>query len=148
LEDRIQMTSFQLLRIALAAAVLPVLWAQAPLPRMISVEPTSGKVGDILTVTGENLEKTHVAEVFLTDGKNDLKVPVTEQGPTTLKFRIPPNVKPGRFALMILTAGKDPKYIEQPVKVTVVAEGSQPAEAKPEEAKPAQPKPEESKPQP
>jgi hypothetical protein len=147
-EDRIQMTSFQLLRMALAAAVLPVLWAQAPLPRMISVEPTSGKVGDILTVTGENLEKTHVAEVFLTDGKNDLKVPVTEQGPTTLKFRIPPNVKPGRFALMILTAGKDPKYIEQPVKVTVVAEGSQPAEAKPEEAKPAQPKPEESKPQP
>ena len=142
------MTSFQLLRMALAAAVLPVLWAQAPLPRMISVEPTSGKVGDILTVTGENLEKTHVAEVFLTDGKNDLKVLVTEQGPTTLKFRIPPNVKPGRFALMILTAGKDPKYIEQPVKVTVVAEGSQPAEAKPEEAKPAQPKPEESKPQP
>jgi len=137
------MTSFQLLRMALAAAVLPVLWAQAPMPRMISVEPTSGKVGDVLTVTGENLEKTHVAEVFLTDGKNDLKVPVTEQGATTLKFRIPPNVKPGRFALMILTAGKDPKYIEQPVKVTVES-----AEPKPEEARPAQPKPEEAKPQP
>jgi len=126
---------------ALAAAVLPVLWAQAPMPRMISVEPTSGKVGDILTVTGENLEKTHVAEVFLTDGKNDLKVPVTEQGATTLKFRIPPNVKPGRFALMILTAGKDPKYIEQPVKVTVESPEAKPAEPKPEEAKPAEPKP-------
>jgi len=142
------MTSFQLLRMALAAAVLPVLWAQTLMPRMISVEPTSGKVGDVLTVTGENLEKTHVAEVFLTDGKNDLKVPVTEQGATTLKFRIPPNVKPGRFALMILTAGKDPKYIEQPVKVTVESAEAKPAEPKPEEARPAQPKPEESKPQP
>lgn len=138
------MTLSQWIRWALAAAVLPVLWAQTPMPRMISVEPTSGKVGDILTVTGENLEKTHVAEVFLTDGKNDLKVPVTEQAATTLKFRIPPNVKPGKWALMILTAGKDPKYIEQPVKVTVEsAEG-----AKPEAPKAEEPKPEEVKPQP
>lgn len=138
------MTSSQLFRWALAAAVLPVLWAQTPMPRMISVEPTSGKVGDILTVTGENLEKTHVAEVFLTDGKNDLKVPVTEQAATTLKFRIPPNVKPGKWALMILTAGKDPKYIEQPVKVIVESAEA----AKPEAPKPEQPKPEETKPQP
>ncbi len=138
------MTLSALFRWALAAAVLPVLWAQTPMPRMTAVEPTSGKVGDILTVTGENLEKAHVAEVFLTDGKNDLKVPVTEQAATTLKFRIPPTVKPGKWALMILTAGKDPKYIEQPVKVTVES----PEAAKPEAAQPEQPKPEEAKPQP
>lgn len=134
----------------LAAAILPAsLWAQAAMPRMVSVEPTAGKVGDILTVTGENLEKTHVAELFLTDGKNDLKVPITEQASTTLKFRIPPSVKPGRFALMILTAGKDPKYIEQPVKVTVLepgAEAPKPPEAKPAEPKPEQPQPQQTKP--
>lgn len=93
--------------------------AQAAMPRMTSVEPTNGKSGDILTVTGENLEKENVAELFLTDGKNDLKVPITEQTATSMKFRIPANAKAGRFALMILTKGKDPKLIEQPVKVTV-----------------------------
>lgn len=129
----------------LAAAILPAsLWAQAAMPRMTSVDPNVGKVGDVLTVTGENLEKTHVAELFLTDGKNDLKVPITEQAATTLKFRIPQSVKPGRFALMILTGGRDPKYIEQPVKVTVLepgAEAPKPAEPKPEEPKPEMPAP-------
>jgi len=130
--------------LALAAAILTTsLRAQAPMPRMTAVEPTAGKVGDILTVSGENLEKSHVAEVFLTDGKNDLKVPITEQAATSIKFRIPPNAKPGRFALMILTAGRDPKYIEQPVKVTVQA----PGEAKPEAPKPEEPKPEPAKPE-
>ncbi len=130
----------------LAAAILPAsLWAQAAMPRMTSVDPAYGKTGDVLTVTGENLEKTHVAELFLTDGKNDLKVPITEQAATSLKFRIPPNVKPGRFALMILTAGKDPKYIEQPVKVTVLEPGAEPP--KPPAPPPAEPKPaEEPKP--
>lgn len=93
--------------------------AQAAMPRMTSVEPTNGKSGDILTVIGENLEKANVAELFLTDGKNDLKVPITEQTATSIKFRIPANAKAGRFALMILTKGKEPKLIEQPVKVTV-----------------------------
>jgi len=44
---------------------------------------------------------------------------VTEQTATSLKFKIPAGAKTGRFSLMILTGGKDPKYIEQPVKVTV-----------------------------
>lgn len=129
---------------ALAAVSFAVaLLAQAPMPRMTAVEPTTGKVGDILTVSGENLEKTHVAELFLTDGKNDLKVPITEQAATSIKFRIPQNAKPGRFALMILTAGRDQKYIEQPVKVTVLAPGeAQPEAPKPEEPKPEPPKPE------
>ena len=135
------MRSSLMAALALAVGASSLACAQAPMPRMVAVEPAAGKVGDILTVTGENLEKTHVAELFLTDGKNDLKVPITEQGATTLKFRIPPNAKPGRFALMILTAGKDPKYIEQPVKVTV-----QSPEAGTEQPKPEQPKAEETKP--
>ena len=60
-----------------------------------------------------------MAELFLTDGKNDLKVPIQEQTATNLKFKIPTAAKPGRFALMILTKGKEPKLIEQPVKVTI-----------------------------
>ena len=104
--------------IALLAAAL-VAAAQQPMPRMTSVDPPNGKSGAILTVAGENLEKDHVAKVFLTDGKNDTPVEITEQTATAIKFKIPEKVTAGRFALMLLTAGKEPKLIEQPVKVTV-----------------------------
>jgi len=89
------------------------------MPRMSTVEPTSGKKGDVVAITGENLDKDNVAKVFLTDGKNDTPVEVTEQSATSIKIKIPGAAKAGRLALMILTAGKEPKYIEQPVKVTI-----------------------------
>jgi hypothetical protein len=103
--------------ITLVAACLTVL-AQQPMPRMTSAEPANGKAGDVIAVTGENLDKAQVAKVYLTDGKNDYEVEVTEQAATGLKFKIPSKAN-GRLALMILTAGKDAKLIEQPVKVTV-----------------------------
>jgi IPT/TIG domain-containing protein len=94
-------------------------FAQQAMPRMTTVEPGNGKAGDLLTVAGENLDKPAVTKLYLTDGKNDLEVQMTEQAATSIKFKIPANAKAGRFSLMILTGGKDPKYIEQPVKVTV-----------------------------
>ena len=57
---------------------------------MTTVEPGNGKVGDELVVTGENLAKPGVAKLYLTDGKNDTEVTVTEQAATTIKFKIPP----------------------------------------------------------
>jgi hypothetical protein len=96
-----------------------VLYAQQAMPRMTGVEPDSAKAGDILTVSGEHLDKGEVMEVYLTDGKKDHKVKVTEQGPTAIKFQVPEKVAAGRFALMVLTGGKEPKLIEQPVKVTI-----------------------------
>lgn len=95
-------------------------WAQQAMPRMTSVDPMNGKGGDVIAVTGENLEKTAVAKVFLTDGKNDTPVEVTEQNATSIKFKIPAKVSPGtRLTLMVLTTGKDAKYIEQPVKLQI-----------------------------
>jgi hypothetical protein len=94
-------------------------YAQQAMPRMISVDPQNGKKGDVIAVTGENLQKDLVAKVFLTDGKNDTPVEVTEQTPTSIKFKIPVKAAAGRLALMVLTTGKDAKYIEQPVKVTI-----------------------------
>ena len=93
-------------------------FAQAAMPRMVSTEPGNGKVGDLIAVTGENLTKESVAKVYLTDGSNDLEVQITEQTATTLKFKIPAKAK-GKLALMILTAGKEAKLIEQPVKVAI-----------------------------
>ena len=94
-------------------------FAQQPMPRMVSVDPGNGKTGDVIAVTGENLEKAQVAKVYLTDGKNDMLVEVTEQAATLLKFKIPEKVTAGRFSLMLLTSGKEPKLIEQPVRLTV-----------------------------
>ena len=102
----------------LLAACLAAFGQQA-MPRMTTVDPGNGKAGDVITVAGENLEKAQVAKVYLTDEKHDLVVEVTEQNATTLKFKIPTSAAPGRFALMLLTAGKEPKLIEQPVKLTV-----------------------------
>lgn len=102
--------------VVLAAGVL---YAQQAMPRITSVDPDTAKAGDILTATGEHLDKGEVVEVYLTDGKKDTKVQVTEQAPTSLKVKVPDKVTPGRFALMVLTGGKEPKLIEQPVKVNI-----------------------------
>lgn len=104
---------------AVACLAVIAVFAQQAMPRMTTVEPANGKIGTVLTVNGENLQKEQVSKVYLTDGKNDVQVDVLEQAAKALKFKIPVKMKPGRFAIMLLTAGKDAKLIEQPVKVTV-----------------------------
>lgn len=101
----------------LAAALL--LSAQSTMPQMQTVDPVSAKIGDVVTVTGDNLGQDTVAAVYLTDGKADTKVEVTEQTAASIKFKIPAAMKTGRFALMVLTKGKDAKFIEEPVKVLI-----------------------------
>ena len=83
---------FFLLAILGGAALLI---AEAPMPQMKSVDPMTAKAGDILSVTGENLDKSTVAEVYLTDGSHDFKVVITEQAPDSLKVKIPATTKPG-----------------------------------------------------
>lgn len=105
----------------LAALVAPApLTAQDSIPRCSTVEPLSGKVGTEIVVTGENLGKAMVAELYLTDGTNDIKLVISDQTDTTLKTKIPASAKVGeRYKLMILTKGKEPKLIEQPVRFEV-----------------------------
>ena len=105
--------------ISLFIAASFAVYAEQAMPRMTSVDPPNGKRGDVISVTGENLQKDQVAKVYLTDGKNDVPVEVLEQTATTIKFKIPVKAAPGRLTVMVLTAGKDAKLIEQPVKVLV-----------------------------
>ena len=104
--------------ITLLAAASFAAWGQTPMPRMTSVDPQNGKTGDELVVSGENLQKSTVAKVYLTDGTHDFEVTVTSQKDTEIKFKIPEKAS-GRLALMVLTVGKDAKLIEQPVKVQI-----------------------------
>jgi hypothetical protein len=88
-------------------------------PKMTAVVPDTGKAGDILTVEGEFIGKASVAELYLTDGTTDWKCEIVEQSDTVIKFKVPAKAKQGRLSLMVLTAGPQPKLIEEPVKVTI-----------------------------
>ena len=118
-KGRYQMKLSFILPVILIVLCAQPLLPQAAMPRMTSVEPANGKVGDEVTVTGENLEKKNVSDVFLTDGSIDLKVVISEQTATAVKFKIPAKATAGRWALMVLTPGKEPKLIEQPVRVEI-----------------------------
>ncbi len=100
--------------VTLFALVAVTAWAQS----IQSVEPDTGKQGDELVVSGQSLDKDHVADLFLTAGGKDIKVKMVEQSAESIRFSVP-KVRPGRYKLMILTKGNDPAYLEQPVFCTV-----------------------------
>ncbi len=89
---------------------------------MSSVEPGVARVGEVLVAKGANLDAANVAELYLTDGANDLKVTMIEQTTTTIRFKVPIEAKPGHYSLMVLTKGITPRLMEQPVKLDVVPE--------------------------
>ncbi len=87
------------------------------LPRCSTLEPDTGKVGDVISLKGENLDKKSSADVFLTDGSKDVKVVISEQSASEIKFKVP-QLKAGRYHIAILTANKA-SIIDQPVVLTV-----------------------------
>lgn len=87
-------------------------------PVMKMVDPYTAKSGDVVTVTGVNLGKKIVAEVYLLLGTKQIKLTLTEQTDESLKFTVPQKLEPARYGLMVLTR-EDPMLIEQPVKVNI-----------------------------
>lgn len=90
-----------------------------PTPVMRTVNPETVKAGEIAVVSGDYLDKSRVAELFLTDGKTDLKVEIVEQQKTELKFRVPANAQSGRYNLLVLMVATEPTLIEEPARVRV-----------------------------
>jgi hypothetical protein len=84
-----------------------------------AVRPDSGKVGSVLRIRGEGLDKTKVDSVYLSDQTLDMMVKVLNQADGFIEFRIPPSVKPGKFQLVLKTAGKQPRILEQPFYIKV-----------------------------
>jgi hypothetical protein len=85
--------------------------------KLVSVDPESGKEGDVATAKGENLDKSKISELLLTDGSKDFKAVITAQTEGEISFKIP-KAAAGRYRLMLLTANKA-SMIEQPVVITV-----------------------------
>jgi hypothetical protein len=84
-----------------------------------AVYPDNGKVGSVLRVHGTELNKERVDSVYLSDQTLDMMVKVVNQTDNFIEFRIPPSVKPGKFQLVIKTAGKAPRILEQPFYIKV-----------------------------
>ena len=100
--------------------VAALLIAGAPLgaqdsARVTGVDPASGKVNDIITVAGENLEKSKVSAVFLSDDKDDHKAAVVSQAADKIVIKVP-DVKPGSYNVSI-QAGNS--IFIQPIRFTV-----------------------------
>ena len=90
-----------------------------PTPLMRVVEPSVAKIGMEITVTGQNLGKESVSEVFMTAGKSSHKVQITAQADSELKFKVPVNVTPGPYRITVLMKGAVPLMIEEPVRLVI-----------------------------
>ena len=53
----------------LATAVYLSVWMGVAVPSRVD----TGKVGDIISAKGENLDKSSIGELYLTDGTHDVK---------------------------------------------------------------------------
>jgi len=100
----------------LAAAVLlsPLVLAQSN-PQVTGVDPTSGKVNDSVTVSGENLGKDSVSAVFLSDDKEDFKATIVDQSADKIVLKIP-QVKSGNYNISVQVGNK---ILIKPVRFTV-----------------------------
>ena len=87
------------------------------MPKCTAVDPDTAKTGDTISAMCENVSKASVADLYLTDGKDDTKVVITDRAADKIKFQVP-KIKPGRYHIAFLTANKA-SMIELPVVLTV-----------------------------
>lgn len=102
--------------VLLAAAIFlaPLLLAQDN-PQVTTMDPTSGKVNDSVTLTGENLGKGNVVAVFLSDDKDDFKATIVEQSNEKIVMKVP-QVKSGSYNLSVQVGDK---ILIKPIRFTV-----------------------------
>ena len=79
----------------LLAFALPLARAQAG-PKVTSVAPLEAKVGDELTLSGENLGKAAVKAVYISNDKEDFRATIVSQSADKIVIKVPA-VKPGTY---------------------------------------------------
>lgn len=90
-----------------------------PVPLIKVVAPETARPAAPAAATGEFLDKSTVASLYLIQGEKTIEVKITTQTADTIKFVIPGTVEPGRYQLMVLTKGLNPQYIEEPVMLVI-----------------------------
>jgi hypothetical protein len=106
-----------LLMVAIAALFVSTLRPAAAQSnsRITAVDPTSGKVNDSVTVTGEALAKSTVTGIFLSDDQNDHKATIVDQETSKIVFKVP-QVKAGSYNVSIQVGNS---LLIEPVRFTV-----------------------------
>ena len=84
-------------------------------PRITGVEPEAGKADSNMTVTGENLGRDTVRDVYLSDDMADFKATVVEQAADKIVIKVP-QVKPGGYNISIHVGNN---IFIQPIRFTV-----------------------------
>ena len=69
-------------------------------PRVTAVQPGSAKAESSVTLTGQNLDKDSVKNVFLSDDATDYKADLIEQAAEKIVVKVP-KVKPGSYNVSI-----------------------------------------------
>ncbi len=75
------------------------------MPQVTSVDPSSGKVNDSVSVIGADLGKNNVSAVYLSDDKIDYKATVVEQSAEKIIIKVP-EVKSGNYNISIQVGDK------------------------------------------
>lgn len=88
----------------LVLSVAPRVLAQNS-PKVNMVDPSTGKVNDSVTLTGQNLGKDTVSAVFLSDDKDDFKATLVEQDSAKIILKVP-QVKSGAYNISIQEGDK------------------------------------------
>jgi len=88
-------------------------------PIIKTVDPDTAKIGGEATADGSSLDAQVVASLYLSQGDLMIKVKVISQTDNEIKFEVPATVKAGRYGLTVLTTGKEPRYIDEPVFISV-----------------------------
>lgn len=93
-------------------------------PMFRTIVPDTAKAGDLVTVNGEGLQAACILQVFLSKGSTDVEVKIVSQNTSEISFKVPVNMKEGRYRLVVLAKefndGKTiTKYLEEPIFLVV-----------------------------
>lgn len=90
-----------------------------PTPLMRTVDPYMVKAGAEVVITGENLQSKIVSDVFMSIDDKNIKLEIVTQSEKEIKVRIPADVRPGSWHVVVLVRTVDPLLIEEPVRINV-----------------------------
>ncbi len=90
-----------------------------PTPMMRTVDPALVKAGEPVTIKGEHLSKDFISAVYVTDGKKDRQVTLETQTDDTVTFKVPSELKPGMYKVVVLLNVVEPTLVEEPVRINV-----------------------------
>jgi Ca-activated chloride channel family protein len=92
----------------------------SPLPgagglRIVGVEPRFARTGGLVTLSGNGLDRSNIASLFLTDAARTVAAEMVEQSTTEIRFKVPAQTeagpwregeeRPHRWSIMLQTTG-------------------------------------------